>query len=92
MGKTDYADFPEISSEINEAADAVDSATGTMDRAVGVLKGTHIPSYNFITFTPSFIANFLVSLFLPLKTSCFIHFPSLYGGAWMACDWNSGAW
>jgi len=38
LAKADYAEFPEISKEINEAASAVDSATNGMDRAVNILK------------------------------------------------------
>lgn len=40
LGRTDYVDFEEIVTEINESADAVDGATGTMGKAISVLQGT----------------------------------------------------
>eukprot|EP01125_Pyxidicula_operculata_P001205 TRINITY_DN11143_c0_g1_i1.p1 TRINITY_DN11143_c0_g1~~TRINITY_DN11143_c0_g1_i1.p1 ORF type:complete len:1114 (+),score=420.43 TRINITY_DN11143_c0_g1_i1:88-3429(+) len=39
LAKTDYADFPEISTEINEASDAVDAATSTMQNAINDIQG-----------------------------------------------------
>jgi len=38
LGKTDYAEFPEISSEIVEASDAVEHATKSLDHAIRVLE------------------------------------------------------
>jgi hypothetical protein len=37
LTETDYAEFPEISSEINEASNAVDAATSTLHNAINIL-------------------------------------------------------
>jgi len=39
LAATDYSDFPEIFQEINEACDAVNSATSTLARAITILQG-----------------------------------------------------